>query len=413
MLVAGAASPLARGDTLIWKNTGGTDFNAANSWLNAKVLQPSHSPTFSDTVQFAAPEVSNPQVTSSSATAVAGIEFSSLGSGYTLSSASLGGETLAQLAVGSGGISANNGTGTNTISASLVLNMNQSITQASGGTLNITGPVVLGAADGISLTIGSTGTNGTINFGPSSVQLAGDLTLVTNVNVTLPAVTLLPQPPPAPGSALAGLTKSGSATLTLTGSGNYDGGTTVKAGTLLVTNTSGSATGTGAVVVNSGGTLGGSGYINAESNNVSVSNGGILSPGMGRGSPATLHIQAGALTLSSTSTVQFDLGTGKDLIALSGTTVLNLNGALALNTTSGFSYNQSYTLFSGVTALNGSFGTVTGYDSTMYAPTFTLNGSNYDLSFSSVPEPSTWTAGALALAALIFARRLRILKRRV
>jgi autotransporter-associated beta strand protein len=49
--------------------------------------------------------------------------------------------------------------------------------------------------------------------------------------------------------------------LTLTGANTYTGGTTVSGGTLLVRNTSGSGTGTGAVDVSSTGTLGGTGLI--------------------------------------------------------------------------------------------------------------------------------------------------------
>jgi autotransporter-associated beta strand protein len=57
------------------------------------------------------------------------------------------------------------------------------------------------------------------------------------------------------------LTKIGSASFTLTGANSYGGGTTVSNGTLLVNNTAGSATGTGAVTVVSGATLGGNNVI--------------------------------------------------------------------------------------------------------------------------------------------------------
>jgi len=55
--------------------------------------------------------------------------------------------------------------------------------------------------------------------------------------------------------------KIGTGTLTLTGANTYSGGSTVSAGTLLVNNSIGSGTGTGAVTVANGGLLGGTGDI--------------------------------------------------------------------------------------------------------------------------------------------------------
>ena len=73
-----------------------------------------------------------------------------------------------------------------------------------------------------------------------------------------------------------GLTKISPGTLKLTAANNYDGATTVSAGRLLVSNTGGSGTGTGAVTVNSGGTLGGTGTISGA---VTVNAGGHIAPG--------------------------------------------------------------------------------------------------------------------------------------
>ena len=56
------------------------------------------------------------------------------------------------------------------------------------------------------------------------------------------------------------LTKIGEGKLSLTKANTYTGGTAITKGTLLVKNTTGSATGTGAVQVNTG-TLGGTGII--------------------------------------------------------------------------------------------------------------------------------------------------------
>jgi autotransporter-associated beta strand protein len=88
------------------------------------------------------------------------------------------------------------------------------------------------------------------------------------------------------------LVKIGTGTLTLTNGGNnYTGGTTIRRGTLLVRNQSGSATGSGPVLVTSG-SLGGTGLI---AGNVIISVGddrpAILSPG-NKKSLGTLTIQS-------------------------------------------------------------------------------------------------------------------------
>ncbi len=66
-------------------------------------------------------------------------------------------------------------------------------------------------------------------------------------------------------SSARSLTKTGRGKLKLSKANTYTGGTTVSKGTLLVTNRTGSATGTGAVQVNAG-TLGGTGKISGRSN---------------------------------------------------------------------------------------------------------------------------------------------------
>lgn len=102
---------------------------------------------------------------------------------------------------------------------------------------------------------------------------------------------------------------------------SYSGGTTITGGTLNVTNTTGSATGSGNVLV-SGGTLGGSGII---SGNVTVSNGGVLSPG---NSPGNLTL--GGLTVNGGSynwqlyDANGAAGVGYDTVTINGD--LNLGG---------------------------------------------------------------------------------------
>ncbi len=93
----------------------------------------------------------------------------------------------------------------------------------------------------------------------------------------------------------------------LTGNNNtYAGGTTVTSGTLLANNTSGSATGTGAVNVTATGTLGGRGFITTSG--LTVANGGTLKPG-----DATVANGIGALTVTGPTTLNATGGSILDL----------------------------------------------------------------------------------------------------
>ena len=116
------------------------------------------------------------------------------------------------------------------------------------------------------------------------------------------------------------LVKSGAGTQILSGANNYSAGTTVSAGTLLAENTTGSGTGTGAVTVASGATLGGNGFIVPASGN-SITINGTLNVGV----PGESSGQALSVAL-----------TGAGNLALNGTTLLNLftnAGTGSLNST--------------------------------------------------------------------------------
>lgn len=139
------------------------------------------------------------------------------------------------------------------------------------------------------------------------------------------------------------LLKLGSGTLTLTGNNSYSGGTTVSNGTLLVNNSAGSGTGTGPVSIAAGATLGGSGGLGGD---VTIANGGLLSPGDGVG---TLTLNS-SLTLAGDATLQYEIGTVSDHLAVGGN--LALNGALNLSDAGGFGPG-TYTLINYSGALSG------------------------------------------------------------
>ena len=130
-------------------------------------------------------------------------------------------------------------------------------------------------------------------------------------------------------------------TLTLTGNNTYSGGTTVKAGTLLVNGSIG-----GNVTVNSGGNLGGNGTITGA---VTVNSGGTVAPGsngsigtltagsLNLGAGGTLVIQVSAYSTAGTTYDQLNLGSGT--LTLGGSSKLSLvqiNGLTANGTATGF-----------------------------------------------------------------------------
>ncbi|MEI7534773.1 MAG: autotransporter-associated beta strand repeat-containing protein [Verrucomicrobiae bacterium] len=140
------------------------------------------------------------------------------------------------------------------------------------------------------------------------------------------------------------LIKTGLGTLALSAANTYSGGTTVNGGTFLV---NGSTASGSAVTVGASGTLGGNGTINGP---VSVTAGGILSPGNnGFGTLTLANNSATALTLDR-ATVQCDLANvagASDRVAISGGAgALVLNGAntITLYTPLGTAPAGTYTL---------------------------------------------------------------------
>ncbi|MDX1962112.1 MAG: autotransporter-associated beta strand repeat-containing protein [Pirellulales bacterium] len=115
--------------------------------------------------------------------------------------------------------------------------------------------------------------------------------------------------------------KQGAGTLTLTNANTYQGITTISEGTLSVTNTTGSGTGTGAVGVNPTGTLAGTGIISGL-----VTSGGNIAPGTTGAGTLTLD---GGLSLLN-STLSFELGSSSDLLQLNSG-VLNAAGISTFN----------------------------------------------------------------------------------
>ena len=237
---------------------------------------------------------------------------------------------------GNGDATANTGTSTLTLNNAGTLTVAQ-IQAGNNGTktINLNGGTIaaragatnnfLSAATALTVNIQNGGA--TINSGTNSIAIAA--ALVAN--------------------GTGGLTKTGSGALTLTGASTYTGTTTISAGTLLVNNTSGSGTGTNAVNINSGGTLGGTGTIAGVVNNNAN---GTLSPGTNGVGKLTV---SGNLTLASGSTNTFAVNgstsTNTSVVLGAGVTY---GGVLNIVTNGTFTVGQTFTLFSGAGATSAS-----------------------------------------------------------
>ncbi len=233
------------------------------------------------------------------------------------------------------------------------------------------------------------------------------------------------------GDELMSLAKKGIGTWTLTGNSSYTGNTTINGGTLLVNNTTGSGTGSGNVIINSGGTFGGNGSITG---GITLNSGGILSPGS-----SIESLVSGSNIWNGGSSYEFEFSTdgsgvagiGYDLLAINGT--LNLSGASNANpinidlitmldaTTPGVL--ASWNPFASTTWLG--FVTTTGGVISFSQDKFVFDTSGFqsplhgnfsvvesqgrlDLLYIAIPEPATMSL--LALGGLAMLRRRRVMR---
>jgi autotransporter-associated beta strand protein len=263
----------------------------------------------------------------------------------------------------------------------------------------------------------------------ASSTMSGNLIFNKNTDLTLSSKTAdgkLVVSGTIADSTFAGAVKVGSSFYANAGTvelsratGNdYDGGTTVNSGTLLVSNTSGSATGTGAVTVNTGGRLIGSGRISGD---VLVNSGGSISGG------ATVGVlNTGNLSLASGSALEVQInsltaGTGYDQISVTGSVTLGGDLAITLD----FVPVQDSLFFlllnDGTDAITGVLGGHAQGD------TFAMAGYNWRISYlgdsatnsftggndvvvqslSAIPEPSTYALVGLAAVAGVYGLRCK------
>lgn len=248
-------------------------------------------------------------------------------------------------------------------SGQLTLNTSTASPGTYAGTLNVNGGVVVlngGGAMGDTATINLANTAGvglSITGGVETIgSLGGGGTNGGNVTLMTNLITGGNNASTVFGGQISGnggLTKNGAGTFTLSNAnGNsYAGPTVVAGGTLLVANTANSATGTGVVNINAGGTLGGAGIIQGN-----VSNSGDVAPGSGAG---LLQLN-GTFTQTSTGRLDIELASSSLYDLLSVASTANLAGNLSVSLLNGFvpQEGNSFQVLT-ASALNGTtFGTM-------------------------------------------------------
>jgi autotransporter-associated beta strand protein len=192
----------------------------------------------------------------------------------------------------------------------------QFATASTGGTARVevfgNGNLDISLHDAPGVTTGSIQGNGAVFLGAHKLTVG-----TNNLGTTFSGLI---QDGGSGGGTGGSLTKAGNGKLTLTKSNTYTGGTTITKGTLLVTNRSGSATGTGSVQVNAG-TLGGTGRISgaATIGTATATAAATLAPGNG-GRLGTLTL-LNTLTFNSRATYKVNLNsnaaTGAQVVATS------------------------------------------------------------------------------------------------
>ena len=232
------------------------------------------------------------------------------------------------------------------------------------------------------------------------------------------------------GTGASHLGKTGAGALELTNANTYEGGTTISAGTLLVNNASGSGTGSGAVLIEAGATLGGSGFV-AGATTIS----GWHRPGNSPG----IQSFGSDLTYTTGAVVGWELGANTALqgapgsetydqvqvggiLAFTGPITLTLSFDAAGSTVDWqddfWSQEQVWTIYSAASLVgaeqlslaSADWGDAFGHSfgESRSGGFFSLEASGGDLllHYRMIPEPSTW-AFLIGGATLLLARRRR------
>jgi hypothetical protein len=293
------------------------------------------------------------------------------------------------------------------------------------------------AGSGVNQVISSNAVFGNVQVGSGASASPGNLTVNVTGTTTDTYSGLLGDSSGSRAANNFSLTKSGTGVLALTGANLYSGGTTISTGTLIVSNTTGSATGSGAVTLNTGASLVGTGSINSTSTSLS----GTITAGAG-GLATT-----GSLTLATTGTTTFsnasltfnlsgttlgqsnevNLGSTGSVMFGSGTTLtFNLVGTGASNP---IAAGTDYILFTAASAgqygdlnltLSGTTNVISNFNIVFTGSTGSQTNQQYygnsyiflaagtgNIEIAVIPEPGTWALMLGGLALLVLYQRSR------
>ncbi len=276
------------------------------------------------------------------------------------------------------------------------------LTGADNDTINNAG-IIDGLASGKAIDLGAG--NDALNIIGGSASIVGNISGGTGTN----ALTI----DPGTGGtfsyngAISNFTSAQikSGTVKLFGASLYSGTTTISGGTLFARNLSGSATGTGDVVIKNFGTLAGDGRI---SGNVNVEAGGFITPGDGVGS----LLIGGNLNLVDSSRFLFELGSNaasSDQLTIGGALIFSGSGQSIFDFSNNGIGLGTYRLLNfgsaaGVNLANFVIGTHDGFSGNLV-----MDGTSLSLEVTAIPEPST---SAVLLSGIIFCGVLGLRTRR-